>query len=184
MNIANKITASRALLGILIMILMYLNNFYAYFLAIILFVVAVLTDYYDGIIASKLNQITTFGKFMDPIADKILIIAPLAALADLKLIPVWMVFLIFIREIMMMALRSLAAAKGKILGANKFGKVKGAIQYGAILFSLMVLASEKYGFIIPFSKQLIFCAIFVALVITILTALIVFFKNREVLHET
>ena len=112
MNNANKLTLLRGVLGIIVAVLIYFQDFYLYLAAVALFAFSVWSDYYDGILARKKDQVTTFGKFIDPVSDKVLVIAPLVAFADIGLIPVWMVFLIFIREVLMMAMRSMAAAKG------------------------------------------------------------------------
>ena len=179
MNLANKLTLSRAILGIIIAILIYFQNFYAYLAATILFVFSVWTDHYDGILARKIKKVTTFGKFIDPISDKILIIATLSALAEIGLIPVWVVFVVFIREIMMMGLRSLAAAEGKILGANNFGKSKGVVQYSAISAALALLTLNEYGISVPKVEQIVYGLVLVTTAVIVLTALIVFHKNRK-----
>ena len=138
MNPANKLTLLRGLLGIVVAVFIYFQDLFGYTMALFLFIFAVWTDYYDGKLARKIGKETTFGKFMDPIADKILVISPLAALADIGLIPLWLVLIIFIREILMMGMRSLAAVHGVIFGANKYGKSKGLVQYAGIIIILFI----------------------------------------------
>jgi len=183
MNRANKLTMFRGVLGIIIAIFIYYQEAYAYFVAFVFFTFAVWTDYYDGILARKIGKETTFGKFMDPISDKILVIAPLVAFVDIGLIPAWMVFIIFMREIMMMAMRSLAAAKGKILGANKFGKSKGVVQYGLLIIILGLMTLNALGIIVPFLSQIIYWLILVTVVMTVVTGVMVFFKNKDLFGD-
>jgi CDP-diacylglycerol---glycerol-3-phosphate 3-phosphatidyltransferase len=183
MNPANKLTLLRGLLGLIIPVFIYFQDFFGYTMALFLFVFAVWTDYYDGILARRLGKETTFGKFMDPIADKILIIGPLVALADMGFIPLWLIFIVFIREILMMGLRSLAAAQGIIFGANKYGKSKGVIQYGILTLILLVFyLNEIYE--ITFMVGFIFELVLIMVMVTVITGIIVFVENIKLFGDS
>jgi CDP-diacylglycerol--glycerol-3-phosphate 3-phosphatidyltransferase len=110
-----------------------------YLWALILFTVASLTDHYDGKIARKNNQITNFGKFMDPLADKILVVSAFICFVQFRWAPAWVVILIVAREFMVTALRLIAMEGGVVIAANKWGKTKTVSQITAIF---MVLAMQ------------------------------------------
>jgi len=99
-----------------------------------IFIVASATDAADGYIARKKGQVTTLGKFIDPLADKIMIIAVLVALVELHRIPAWMVVIIIAREFMVTGLRLIAASEGVVIAASKWGKVKTVSQIIGIVF--------------------------------------------------
>jgi cardiolipin synthase len=116
--------------------------------ALILFMLASLADLIDGWAARKLNQETEFGKFFDPLADKILVISALVALLLLDpLIPFWMIFIIVARDILITMMRSMALKKNKPLRTSRFGKIKTAFQMGSIVIIIMILIIKKSGFI-------------------------------------
>ncbi|MBL7051402.1 CDP-diacylglycerol--glycerol-3-phosphate 3-phosphatidyltransferase [Candidatus Woesearchaeota archaeon] len=183
MNPANKLTLLRGVLGIIITIFICFQDVFGYGMAVFLFAFAVWTDYYDGILARGINQETTFGKFMDPISDKVLVLAPLIALGDLGLIPLWMVLIVFIREILMMGMRSLAAAQGIILGANWFGKTKGMVQYGMIFISFVLLFVNEFV-LVPLMVEVIYGMALVMVVMTFVTAVLVFINNKDIFKDS
>jgi len=110
-------------------------------LALVIFIGAGVTDLYDGYLARKYKNITTLGTFLDPIADKMLIGAAFIAFIPVKEfdVPVWMVVLIIAREFLIMGLRNLGAAKGRIIQADKWGKVKTAVQVSVVIIILIIL---------------------------------------------
>ena len=183
MNPANKLTLLRALLGMIITVFVYFQDLFGYTMALGFFAFAVWSDYYDGILARKIGKETTFGKFMDPISDKILVLAPLVALVDIGLIPLWIVLIVFIREILMMGMRSLAAAQGIILGANWFGKTKGIVQYTVIIVSLILLSINEV-YIVPLMVEIIYGMALVLVTMTFFTAVMVFVRNKKVFEES
>lgn len=129
MNLPNKLTTARIILVIpfTILLMMELNA-----AALFVFVIASITDFLDGYIARRDNMITDFGKLMDPLADKILVISSLICFVELKYIPSWMVIIIIFREFFITGLRTLASAKGDVIPADKLGKYKTVSQIGAI----------------------------------------------------
>ena len=116
---------------------------FAWFMALLLFIVAAVTDAIDGIIARRWNLITDFGRLMDPLADKLLVAACFIAFVEKELLPAWMVIIILFREFLVTGLRSLAAEKGKIICADRWGKSKTITQMVTIICT-MLLMSLRY----------------------------------------
>lgn len=131
-NCANKITVARIFLAPLFIVVILLPVPYREFWAALLFVFAASTDGLDGYLARKNKTVTTFGKFLDPLADKLLVSAALITLAWLQQIGPLEVFIIISREFAVTGLRVIAAAEGKIIAASKLGKAKTLIQIIAI----------------------------------------------------
>ncbi len=145
MNLPNKLTVARCLLALLFVGLMSFENVVCYLLAFIIFVAAAITDYLDGRIAREWNLVTNFGKLLDPVADKVLMLAALVMLMTIPdlLIPGWTVVVIFAREFLITGARSLAAAEGLVLAANKWGKAKTVLQmFYVITFLFLAFALE------------------------------------------
>ncbi len=143
MNLPNILTLARCVLAAFFVVFMSFDHVACYLIAYALFTVAAITDYYDGKIARAQNLITNFGKLLDPVADKILMVAGfimLMRVPDLK-IPGWAVVAILAREYLITGARSLAASDGVILPANAWGKAKTAIQmtYVFVILALVIL---------------------------------------------
>ncbi|WP_101697182.1 CDP-diacylglycerol--glycerol-3-phosphate 3-phosphatidyltransferase [Clostridium minihomine] len=139
MNLPNKLTVFRILLvPVFVAVLLAAGLPHHYLWAAILFGVASYTDHLDGMLARKYNQITDFGKFMDPLADKILVISALVCFVQLHLADVWLVLLIIAREFMVTSIRLVAADKGQVIAANNWGKAKTVSQIIAVLAVLML----------------------------------------------
>jgi CDP-diacylglycerol---glycerol-3-phosphate 3-phosphatidyltransferase len=139
MNLPNKLTTARLIIVPFFLVVMLTRDYvgYHYLLALVLFIGASLTDHYDGKIARERNQITNFGKFMDPLADKILVISALVCFLQFGLTDAWAVILIIFREFMVTAIRLVAAENGEVLAANKWGKTKTVSQIAAIIVVLL-----------------------------------------------
>ena len=147
MNLANKLTMVRILLVPLFLIFIAVKNIpYGTFIATFIFIIASLTDQLDGYIARSRNQVTTFGKFMDPLADKLLVTAALISLVELQVIPAWATVIIIAREFAVSGLRTIAASEGKVIAASMWGKVKTVTQIFAIIALLIQvnIESSKY----------------------------------------
>lgn len=129
-----------ALVPVLVLF-MYLNNFWMRIFALLIFIGAAVTDIYDGWLARKYKTVTTLGIFLDPLADKLLISAAFISFVGLKElhVPAWMVILILTREFVITGLRSLAASKNVIISARQSGKLKTASQVTAIIAMLLIL---------------------------------------------
>ena len=145
MNLPNKLTLLRILLVPVYLVFMYVPAIpYRYTLALVVFILASITDALDGHIARKHNLITTFGKFADPLADKVLVLAALAALADLENSPVngIVVTIVATREFMVSGLRLVTAEKGIVVAAGIWGKLKTAFTMVAIVVIQLWLMLE------------------------------------------
>lgn len=192
MNLANKLTVSRFVLAPLVLIFLLLDNVYAKYLALILFAVASLTDLLDGRIARSHNIVTDFGKFMDPLADKILVAGALVAFVALGEIPAWMVIVILAREFAITGLRLQAASQGTIIPAGRWGKHKTISQLVAVNATLLIIvfkstlahffghqiSSEPWGWLLanmPDGLMLI------AVIMTIISGLIYIRMHRKFL---
>lgn len=142
LNLANKLTIFRIILVPILVIIPYLNlqgEFlglpYTYFWMELIFIVASLTDKLDGYIARSRNQVTTFGKFLDPLADKILVLATMILLVELGKIPAWIPIIVLAREFIVSGYRLLAVEKGgKVIAASIWGKLKTVTQMLALVF--------------------------------------------------
>ena len=129
MTLASKITLVRVAFIPLFMIFMYLSGGYAglwMWLSLAIFIIASLTDYVDGQIARKRNQVTDFGKFLDPLADKLLTIAAMTMFCQWGSFPAWALMIVLAREFAVSGLRMVAGPKGKVIAAGKSGKFKTA----------------------------------------------------------
>ena len=142
MNLANKLTILRVLLVPIFIILVIIDSFWANVFALLVFIAASITDYYDGVIARKQNMITTLGIFLDPLADKLLVTSAFILFVGIYTlnIPAWMVICIIAREFIITGLRSIAASKNIIIPASMAGKVKTTSQMIAIITILVILS--------------------------------------------
>lgn len=137
MNLPNKLTLFRIFLIPIFIIVMMLDIESKYLIACIIFVIASITDAMDGHIARKHNLITDFGKFMDPLADKLLVISALTTMIEVDLVQSWMVIIIVSRELTVSILRAIAAADGKVIAASGGGKIKTISQMVSIVLLLL-----------------------------------------------
>jgi CDP-diacylglycerol--glycerol-3-phosphate 3-phosphatidyltransferase len=144
MNLPNKITLARICLIPLMVIIPFLNIQGIWFgvpisnlIILAIFLIASFTDYLDGYIARKYNLITDFGKFLDPIADKLLVITALIMLVEFGMIPGWIPIIILAREFMVSGIRMLAAGKGNVIAASMLGKIKTVSQMIAITLAFI-----------------------------------------------
>ena len=138
MNIPNKLTIIRVIM-VPLFVAAFLIDSISEWAALILFVAAGLTDMLDGMIARKYNMVTDFGKLMDPLADKLLVMSALVAFIPVAGVPVWVVVVILGREFMVTSLRLIAAGKGVVIAADKWGKVKTISQMVWLNYTLLML---------------------------------------------
>ncbi len=203
MNLPNKITISRIFLVPLFMIfvipipdatvnfqllsflkdeMLSINNFinnYGSYVAAVLFILAASTDGVDGYIARKHKLVTAFGKFLDPIADKLLITAALIALVQQQVVTGWAAMIIISRELLVTGLRLVAAGEGQVIAANKSGKVKMVFQTVAV--SVCLLKNWPFSIFtdVPVDSYLMF----IAVIITIYSGIDFFAKNLKILKS-
>lgn len=189
MNLPNKLTILRIVLAFVFIALIFLPGLLSKILALVTFVAASVTDALDGYLAKKNNEVTDFGRLMDPIADKILILSAFISFVGLQLIPAWMVVVIIFREAAVTGLRAMALANGKVISADRGGKHKTAVQviaiFSILLFMVFKDAGEKrLGFWTQHAESVYMDTIFALMLITVTLTLIsgisYLVKNREV----
>lgn len=165
---------------------------YSTFIATFIFVLASLTDKLDGYIARSRNQITRFGKFMDPLADKLLVTSALISLVELHVVPSWAAVIIIAREFAVSGLRTIAAADGTVIASSWWGKIKTVIQIIAIILLLLKvnIGSSKYltnlvtdnSFINKFFDIAPTISLYLAVIVTILSGIDYFVKNKAAIN--
>lgn len=194
MNLPNKITVARMLLIPIMIIVPYLgfNNILfgsvtiGSFITLIIFLIASFTDFLDGYLARKNNLVTTFGKFLDPIADKLLVLSALIMLVEQGIIPGWIPIIIAAREFIVSGIRMLAAGDGKVIAASWYGKVKTVSQMIAI--SLAFLSTNTFMQFTSVEMStgalilniLMSLAMIVAVLTTILSGVDYFMKSKDI----
>lgn len=192
MNLANKLTMIRIVLVPVFLVFITVKDIpYGSIIATVIFIIASLTDQLDGYIARSRNQITNFGKFMDPLADKLLVTAALVSLVELKLVPGWAVVVILAREFAVSGLRTLAASDGIVIAASWWGKIKTVTQMIAIIILLLKVNINTSANAISFVNNNSFLSgfftyvpetiMFIAVLITIISGIDYFVKNRHVI---
>ncbi|MGZ5025410.1 MAG: CDP-diacylglycerol--glycerol-3-phosphate 3-phosphatidyltransferase [Chthoniobacterales bacterium] len=147
MNWANRLTLSR--LGLTILFVFALNSKWQFgrTLALVLFIVAGITDFFDGEIARRYRFVTNFGKLMDPLVDKIMMAAAFISLVPLKAIPAWVATIVVARDFLITGLRLLASAEGRVLPAETLGKHKTSWQIVTVLFFLFLLSVHELHYV-------------------------------------
>ncbi|MFW6298539.1 MAG: CDP-diacylglycerol--glycerol-3-phosphate 3-phosphatidyltransferase [Bacillota bacterium] len=174
MNVPNKLTVLRVLLIPLMVVIYYLDpdpndlNLYSWIIAG-LFVFASLTDYFDGYLARKHSLVTTFGKFLDPLADKLLVMFALLVLLDIRMIPMWVVLVILSREFIVTGIRLVSADEGKVIAASQLGKYKTASTMVALI--LLLIHVEFAGLVM----------LYIGVALTVISGMEYLIKNRSIL---
>ncbi|WP_426349352.1 CDP-diacylglycerol--glycerol-3-phosphate 3-phosphatidyltransferase [Alloiococcus sp. CFN-8] len=190
MNLANKLTILRMFLVPVFLVFMAVKGIpYGSIIATVVFILASLTDKLDGYIARSRNQITNFGKFMDPLADKLLVTAALVSLVELQLLPAWAAMVIIAREFAVSGLRTVAASEGTVIAASNWGKAKTVIQIVAIILLLIkanIGTAPLNGlinleFLNDFFKVVPDFVMLLAVVITLISGVDYFIKNKSVI---
>jgi len=174
-NLANKITLARILLVPLVMFFLLTLHEWA---ALFVFLLAALTDGLDGYVARKHRLVTNMGKFLDPLADKLLISAVLIALVQLQRLDAWMATIIICREFAVTGLRLVGAADGLVIAASRMGKLKTVSQIVAI--SLLIV--DNFPFF-HWGIPLAYVAIWLAVILTVVSGIEYFLKNWSVLQR-
>ncbi len=190
MNLPNQLTVSRIVLTFFFLYFISLPGLAPTIWASVIFTVASLTDFLDGYLAKKYNQISNFGKLMDPIADKFLMLAAFLAFVRLHVIADWMVVMILGREIIVTGLRFFALSRGKVLAAERAGKHKTVSQVVAVFAVLGFLMVKEIGLSqgawTPHTEAFGRCAIdFIMLVtvaLTLVSGISYLFKNRNLFY--
>ena len=173
MNLPNKLTIFRVILVIPFVALM-LNGYDLW--AVAVFIIASLTDLLDGKIARKYNLITDFGKFMDPLADKLLVCAAMICLVEMGRLPAWMVIVIISREFIISGFRLVASDNGVVIAASYWGKFKTNFQMFMIIMLIIDLGTSTAVMI----ENIL---IVIATALTIISLVDYLVKNKQVLSE-
>ena len=184
MNLPNKLTLSRFVLTALFLVFFYSHFPYAETITLAVFVLACLTDLWDGQIARKYKLVTDFGILMDPLADKILICSAYIAFVEVGKIPAWAVIIIVARELAITGLRMLAASKQKVLAAERFGKHKTISQMVATISVLVVACYDQWGSWAHFvfdawARPFTTAWIWLSVILTAFSGAIYLWKNRR-----
>ena len=177
MNLPNKLTIIRVCLipfFVAALLFDHGNNYTMRIVANVLFIVASLTDLFDGKIARKYNLVTNFGQFMDPLADKLLVCSALICLIELGQLPAWVVIIIISREFIISGFRLVAADNGVVIAASYWGKFKTTFQMAAVI--LMI-------FNIPALTLVTNIVVVIAVALTIISLVDYVAKNIKILTE-
>lgn len=189
MNLANQLTVSRIFLTFVFMAFLFSGGLAAKTMALATFILASFTDFLDGYIAKRRNMTSDFGKVMDPIADKILVLAAFLAFVEMKLVPAWMVVIIVLREVSITGLRIAALGQKKVIAADDGGKHKMVSQVLSILAILVFIIFREagikvFGFWTPGAERIykdaIFLLMLVTVALTVVSGVSYLLKNREV----
>lgn len=161
-----------------VFLLVYLNQSipFSNYIAAGIFLIAALSDFVDGYIARKQNLITNFGKFMDPLADKLLVSAALICFVEFDLLPAWIAFVIIAREFIISGFRLVASDNGIVIAASWWGKIKTNLQ---MIMSVMLIINLDNS-LINTLEQII---IYLALILTVVSLIDYLVKNILILHE-
>ncbi|MEA3305317.1 MAG: CDP-diacylglycerol--glycerol-3-phosphate 3-phosphatidyltransferase [Candidatus Omnitrophota bacterium] len=186
MNIPNKLTILRIALTVIFMFFLFMQGALCKIFAFITFFIAAFSDFLDGHIARKYNLVSDFGKFMDPIADKILVLSAFIAFVELGLVPAWMVMVIILREFTITGTRLMALRKNKIISAAVAGKHKTVSQIFAIFVILLFIIFREFFHASNFwnpaiencFKLSIFILMFITVVFTLISGISFFARNR------
>ena len=172
MTTANKLTLCRVVMIPIFLVLLYVDFTGHLWAALAVFILASVTDFIDGYVARHYHQITDFGKFMDPLADKLLVMSAMAWFVEVSWMPAWAFFVVIARELAVTGLRLVAVEQGRVIAAAKSGKVKTACTMVGIILML----------IFPNATLRLVC-VAVILVTTIYSGIEYFVKNKDVLAK-
>lgn len=185
MNLPNRLTVIRFILAPVFMILLVVDFPWHFFVAMLVFIAASVTDYLDGKIAREQNLVTDFGKFLDPIADKMITTAAFLAFTYLKIGSgiVWITFIVLLREFVIASVRLSAAGGGKVVAANMWGKTKTVVQMLAIILTLFLCFIAQTFEISPVLGEVfdIVCTVvlWVSAVLTFISGVTYIIDNRK-----
>ncbi|MBQ9017963.1 CDP-diacylglycerol--glycerol-3-phosphate 3-phosphatidyltransferase [Candidatus Saccharibacteria bacterium] len=173
-NTPTLLTLFRIILVIPTMVFIYMDTEWAKAVAIVCFIIASATDFIDGRLARKWNQVTTLGKFLDPLADKMLVNLTFLALTLLGQVPVWMFAIILVRDFAVDGLRMLAAGSGITVAASWLGKAKTMVQMitVTILISNMIIKSQAVGIVATI-------LLYIVVVLTVASGVDYLYKGRK-----
>lgn len=178
MNLPNKLTIFRMIMIVPFVVVMFAGNGIpgGKWIALGLFIIASMTDFVDGYLARKYNLVTNFGKFMDPLADKLLVCAAMICLVEMGRIPAWVVIIIMSREFIISGFRLIASDNHVVIAASYWGKFKTVFQM--LMICLMI---ANLGGIFDSLTQIV---MWIALALTVVSLLDYLIKNKDVMKDT
>lgn len=189
-NVPNVLTIFRILLTPLFIVCLFYPNQYARLWALIIFVVASITDAFDGHYARKYDQVTRHGKFLDPLADKILVSSAFISFAIMDLVPYWMVVLIIFRDLFVTGLRMVMESQGFTMITSRIAKIKTTTQLTVIIFILVFLGFQIFSFdwlkaIFQFiiDYKIIYILALIATIFTVFTGITYLNKNKQIIKS-
>ena len=175
MNLPNKLTLMRVvLIPIFLLVLFLMQEPYNRYIATAIFVVASVTDFLDGYIARKYHMVSNFGKFMDPLADKLLVMAALVSMVAMEDLPAWVVIVILAREFAITGFRTLAMEANIVMAASWWGKIKTTTQ---MIMIILVLLQLPFAYMPMIETVLIWLAV----LFTVVSGVDYIVKNKQVL---
>ena len=192
MNLPNKLTMLRIILTPVFLAVLYWGFPGADYMALAIFIIASLTDLMDGKIARKYNLVTDFGKFADPLADKILVVAAMLWFVECGRMPAWMVMIVITREFAVSGLRMIASDNGRVIAAGRSGKVKTASTMVCIVLmllmgpSLAAYQSGNYLGAVPWDRYISWAdavCVWVITLTTLYSGVEYFVKNKDVIQS-
>lgn len=186
MNTPNKLSLARVLLVIPVVILLYMTPAWCRYAALIAFIAASLTDLFDGKIARKYNLVTNFGKFIDPLADKLLVLSTMIALAGLGELPSWLCILVLFRELAIDGLRLVAAQQGQVIAAGPLGKLKTTLQMAMLVYVLAALnrfVPTDQTVLLTVMDVIKWILIALSALLTLVSGIDYFIRNRQVFAD-
>ena len=190
MAIPNILTVMRIFLTPIFIICLFSDFFGAQLWALVIFIVASITDAYDGYLARKNNMVTDTGRFLDPLADKILVSSAFISFSIMGLIDIWMVALIIFRDLFVMGLRFLMSRRGFIMITSKISKSKTGVQIGIIIFTLLFLTLKGFNWVLLEDYlifineyQLVYYLTMIAVIFTVYTGYAYIQENRKAIQE-
>ena len=177
MNLPNKLTIARVIM-IPFFLFFLMTDFFttSRYAALTIFIIASLTDLLDGKIARKYNLVTNFGKFMDPLADKLLVCSAMIAFIEMGLMPAWIVIIIIAREFIISGFRLIAAQRNIVIAAGMSGKIKTTVQ---MIMCCLLIARLPFDFMRYVEQAFIYAA----LVLTVYSLIVYLVQNKDVLKD-
>ena len=183
MNLPNKLTMLRILMIPLFVVFAMIQRQWAQYLALLVYILACLTDMLDGRIARSQHLVTNFGKFADPIADKLLVMAALVVLVDTGRMPAWVCIVMLAREFIISGFRLVAAGNGKVIAAGMLGKLKTVFQMSATIALMLLIPVEGGGLLGGFGIVLANILMYIAAVLTIVSGAEYILKNIDCISD-
>lgn len=188
---ANFITVLRILLTPLFIYFLFGGRQYFEILALLIFILASITDAYDGYIARKYSEVTKLGKFLDPLADKVLMSAAFISFVVMGLVPLWMVILVILRDFVVTGIRILMSTKDNIMVTSQSAKIKTGAQVGAVSFILVYIIIQRWKIFLGISEyvkiienyNIIYLLMLIVTLFTVWTGVEYMIVNKDIIKQ-